>query len=59
MRSEQNINLTEHRDYSSATINWPPYFNPSYLALNLTEINNQDHFLTLLAISCPMVPEFA
>ena len=45
--------------YSIATIILPPIFNPPYLALNLTENNNQDHFLTLLAISCPMVPDFA
>ena len=45
--------------YSIATIILPPIFNPPYLALNLTENNIQYHFLILLAISFPMIPDFA
>ena len=45
-------------NYSIASIILPPIFNPSYLALNLTESYIQYHFLILLAISFPMIPDF-
>ena len=56
---EENINIiTISSIYSIASIILPPIFNPSYLALNLTESYIQYHFLILLAISFPMIPDF-
>ena len=45
--------------YSSDQIKLPVNFNPPYLNLILTEMRIQHHFLALLAILFPMVPDFA